>query len=92
MPNVTTDGTYVANNIQHNIPNIDLAFIKEAFVLDFADWPATSTITRRLPYVTNAGYQLKVAIGRTIIQYNSAIKTYNGSTVYTTIQYTKTTD
>lgn len=92
MPNVTTDGTYVSTNIAHNIANIDLAFIKEAFVLDFADWPITSNLVRRLPYTTNAGYQLKVSIGRNIIQYASGLKTYNGSTVYTTIQYTKTTD
>ena len=92
MPNVTTDGTYVSSNVQHNIPNIDMPFIVESFVLDYADWPATSTLVRRLPYTTNAGYQLKASIGRALIQYASAIKAYNGSKVYTTIQYTKTTD
>lgn len=92
MPNVTTDGTYVSTNVQHNIPNIDMPFIVESFVLDYSDWPATSTLVRRLPYTTNAGYQLKASIGRALIQYASAIKAYNGSKVYTTIQYTKTTD
>lgn len=92
MPNVATDGTYVSTNVQHNIPNIDMPFIVESFVLDYSDWPATSTLVRRLPYTTNAGYQLKASIGRALIQYASAIKAYNGSKVYTTIQYTKTTD
>ena len=92
MPNVTTDGTYVSNNVAHNIPNIDLPFIVESFVLDYSDWPTTSTLVRRLPYTLNSGNQLKVSIGRSIIQYASAIKAYNGSKVYTTIQYTKTTD
>lgn len=92
MPNVITDGTYVSTNVQHNIPNIDMPFIVESFVLDYSDWPATSTLVRRLPYTTNAGYQLKASIGKTLIQYASAIKAYNGSKVYTTIQYTKTTD
>ena len=92
MPNVTSDGTYVSTNVQHNIPNIDMPFIVESFVLDYSDWPATSTLVRRLPYTTNAGYQLKASIGRALIQYASAIKAYNGSKVYTTIQYTKTTD
>ena len=92
MPNVTTDGTYVSNNVAHNIPNIDLPFIVESFVLDYSDWPTTSTLVRRLPYTLNSGNQLKVSVGRSIIQYASAIKAYNGSKVYTTIQYTKTTD
>ena len=92
MPNVTTDGTYVSNNVMHNIPNIDLPFIVESFILDYSDWPTTSTLVRRLPYTLNSGNQLKVSIGKSIIQYASAIKAYNGSKVYTTIQYTKTTD
>ena len=92
MPNCSTEGTSVASNIQHNIANVDLAFITNVFVKDFTDWPATSTLTRPLFYALNSGSQMKVSIGRTIIQYANAAKTYNGSTVYTTIQYTKTTD
>lgn len=92
LPNCTTEGTIVSKNDQHNIPNVDLIFIDHAFVKDFSDWPATSTLTRILPYTLNAGSQMKVSIGRTIVQYANGAKTYNGSTVYSVARYTKLTD
>ena len=92
LPNCTTEGTVVSKNDQHNIPNVDLIFIDHAFVKDFSDWPATSTLTRILPYTLNAGSQMKVSIGRTVVQYANAAKTYNGSTVYSVARYTKLTD
>lgn len=92
LPNCTTEGTVVSKNDQHGIANVDLIFIEHAFVKDFSDWPSTSTLTRILPYTLNAGSQMKVSIGRTVVQYANAAKTYNGSTVYSVAHYTKTTD
>lgn len=92
LPNCVTEGTVVSKNDQHNIANVDLIFIEHAFVKDFADWPSTSTLTRILPYTLNAGSQMKVSIGRTVVQYTNAAKTYNGSTVYSIARYTKIND
>ena len=92
LPNCVTEGTVVSKNDQHNIANVDLIFIEHAFVKDFADWPSTSTLTRILPYTLNAGSQMKVSIGRTVVQYANAAKTYNGSTVYSIARYTKIND
>ncbi len=92
LPNCTTEGTVVSKNEQHGIANVDLIFIDHAFVKDFTDWPSTSTLTRILPYTLNSGSQMKVSIGRTVVQYANAAKTYNGSTVYSVAHYTKTTD
>ena len=92
LPNCTTEGTVVASNVNHGIANVDLIFITSAFVKDYADWPATSSMTRILPYTLNSGSQMKVSIGRTQIQYANGAKTMNGSSVYSVAQYTKTTD
>ena len=92
LPNCTTEGTVVASNVNHGITNVDLIFIASAFVKDYADWPATSSMTRILPYTLNSGSQMKVSIGRTQIQYANGAKTMNGSSVYSVAQYTKTTD
>lgn len=88
LPNVVTEGTYVLSEPYHDIEDVDTIFIIESFSED----PAPSTYRRRLPYSLNNGNQIKVSISRDQIQYVSAVKTYNGLSVYTTVQYTKTTD
>ena len=88
-PNTNANGTYVqsATSIANNIDN---AFVEFAYLTDPYGTNAPT------PYITNAGYQLKVNIGfnnnvKTLDVYNG-VTTYNGCKVTASILYTKTTD
>lgn len=84
-PNVITAGTFVASTTNHNIANVDTIFISTAY-----DQTATEHIN--LPYMTNAGYNIKATVSRTAIAISSNATNFNGHTYLFVLKYTKTTD
>lgn len=85
-PKTTANGTYITGKTEI-ADNIDMAVIEYVFAIE------SNGATVSMPYVTNAGYQLKSNIG---VEKNlyviNGVTTYNNLPVKASVLYTKTTD
>lgn len=99
IPQVSTDGTQATTSISIDSQNVDFAFIVNSFALSSSDSVPSSVQT--LPYISNAGYQLKTFIGRTgtapnqypnisVVSTGTAYNSYYK--IYVVVRYTKSTD
>lgn len=99
IPQVSTDGTQATTSISIDSQNVDFAFIVNSFALSSSDSVPTSVQT--LPYISNAGYQLKTMIGRTgsapnqypnisVVSTGTAYNSYYK--IYIVVRFTKSTD
>lgn len=86
IPSTSVNGTMAEGKTYINIPNIDLINIVSQF-FDGGDG-----VFINLPYLTNAGYQVKSNVNASYLSIYNGVTTYNGKTFYVTLNYTKTTD
>lgn len=91
MPQVQTDGTFVATNININSLNIDVAFFDNPF---FMGYPSGTKSIQPLPSLNqnNMSQGALISVWSTAIEIRSNRTVWNTFTYYVPLIYTKTTD